>query len=209
MKQILTFITLTLLWTSCSSDKAAKAFERDKNIYLALTNGKEKQLTFNQTDSEPILVDDKGYVVFIRSQGSAYNNQTKKIMKVNIGDLAESVITDQKPYKDEWGKEIFHVGSLTLSLDKKSVLFTTEKYATGSQMVSVNLDNGEWTEKFTAETFEIIDKGEYKGYFLAGQSDIEEGMGRDIYFRLLNDSGRIIKKFSDEESMRTFKNGLK
>ncbi|MBX3164722.1 MAG: hypothetical protein KF900_09590 [Bacteroidetes bacterium] len=208
MKYILTIISLTLIWSSCSKDKAAKTFERDKNIYIALTNGKEKQLTFNQSDSDPILVADKRYVVFVRSQGSRYNHQTKKIMKVNIDDLAESIITDQKPYKDEWGKQMYQVQSLTLSLDKKFILFTTEKYATGSQMVKVNLDNGEWTEMFSAEVFEIIDKGKYKGYFLAGQSTIED-YGRDIYYRLLNDSGRIIKKFSDEESMRAFKNELK
>jgi hypothetical protein len=209
MKNLLAFVTLILLWASCNTEKAAKVFERDKNIYVAFTNGKEKQLTFNQSDSEPILVDDKGIVIFVRSQGSYNYNQPKKIMKVNIKDLSESIITDQKPFKNEWGKQIYQIKSLTLSLDKKAVMFTTEKYATGSALVKVNIESGEWSEMFSAETFEIIDKGEYKGYFLAAQSDVEDGMGRDIYCRLLNDSGRIIKKFSDEESMKSFKNSLK
>ena len=208
MKPIISIIVIILLWTSCSYNKAAKTFERDKNIYVAMTDGKEKQLTFNQTDTDPILIEGKDYIVFLRSQGFS-DFQSIKIMKVNIKDLAEAVITDQKSYQDFEGKnQIFSVRNLTLSFDKKSLIFVTEKYATGSQMVKVNLENGEWTEMFTAEVFEIIDKGEYAGYFLAGQSDIED-RGRDVYYRLLNDSGRIIKKFSDEESMRSFKATLK
>lgn len=209
MKYLYTIITLIVLLTSCSGDKAAKTFERDKNIFVALTNGKEKQLTFNQSDSDPIFIADKNYVIFVRSQGSGYS-QTKKVMRVNIDNLAESILTEQKPYKDSDGEmKIYSVNHLTLSLDKKSILFVTEKYVTGNQLVKVNLENGNWTEMFSAENFEIIDKGEYKGYFLVGQSDIEEGRGRNVYYRLLNESGEIIKKFSDEESMRVFKNGLK
>ncbi len=207
MKHLLTIFLLTIISTSCSNKKPAKTFERDKNIYIAMTDGKEKQLTFNQTDSDPIFIADNDYVVFVRSQSMGGNN--KKIMLVNVNNLSEILITDQKSYKDsEGGNEIFSVRHLTLSSDKKSILFVTEKYVTGSQMVKVNLENGDWTEMFTAEIFEVIDKGEYKGYFLAGQSDIED-RGRDVYYRLLNDSGRIIKKFSDEESMRKFKAGLK
>ncbi|MEK7523902.1 MAG: hypothetical protein AAB588_02610 [Patescibacteria group bacterium] len=210
MKNILTIIILTFLLTSCSNtDKPARTYLKDKNIYAINENGTEKQLTFNGTDSGPILIKDNGTVIFVRTESNGSTTR-KKLMKVSIKDLVESVLTDQKPYIDwiEGSHDIFNIDSPTLSLDGKYVLFIVEKWATANELVKVDIKTGQWTELFTAESFEELGKEPYKGYFLAGQSDIED-RGRDIYFRLLNDSGRIIKKFGDEESMKEFRAVLK
>ncbi len=131
-------------------------------------------------------------------------------MKVNIEDGKENIISDQKPYEDglEGTTNIINIYSPTLSLDGKSVLFITEKWATANELVKVDLESGKWTELFTAESFEQINKEPYKGFFLVSQSDIGEE-GRDIFFRLVDDKGKIVKKFKDEQEMKEFRAGLK
>lgn len=234
MKKIFLPILLTITLTSCSdinnssNNKTqaddnvssesqietkevipSKTLEQDKNVYVVFTDGTKKQLTFNQTDSDPILLPDNEQIVYVRNQNkNGYD--TKKIMLVNINDLKESVLTDQKPYKDglDGTSDILRVDNPVLSIDGEYLLFTTEKYATANQLVKVNLKTGIWTDLFSAETFEQIDKGPYKGYFLVEQSAIED-RGRDIYNRLINESGEISMKFSDRESMIEFRNKIK
>jgi hypothetical protein len=210
MKNILTFILLLNLVTSCSNGyEPAKSFLKGHNVYVVSETGAEKQLTFNGTDSDPILLKDEGIVIFVRAESNGPTTR-KKLMHVNVHDLKEAMLTDQKPYEDgnNGSHDIFNIHSPTLSTDSKDILFITEKYVTGDQLVRVNIETGEWTELFTAQSFEQLDKDPYKGYFLVGQSDIED-RGRDIYYRLVTDKGEIIKKFRDEESMKEFKTGLK
>ena len=211
MKKIFILLLSTLILTSCSAqDKSPKVLEEDGNIYVVLTDGTKKQLTSDQIDSDPVLLPDNEQVIFVRNQ-FVNEHQIKIIMQIRIDDLNASLLTDQKPYEDGlYGTyDIMEIINPTVSLDGKHLFFVTEKYATGSQLVKVNIETGEWTELFTAESFEIIDKGSYKGNFLVGQSLIEDENGRDIYYRLLDESGKIIKKFSDEESMNVFKAELK
>ncbi|MCX8471896.1 MAG: hypothetical protein ORN55_08960, partial [Chitinophagaceae bacterium] len=202
-------IVAIILTSSSNAEMTAKTYLKENNIYIITKNGTEKQLTFNSTDSDPIFIEDQDIVIFVRSEGPE-EALRKIIMKVNIKDLSESVLTDKKPFEDALTgtHDIYNIYSPTLSLDGKYILFVTEKYVTGSQLVKVEINTGKWIELFSAESFEQIDKAPYKGYFLAGQSVIEDH-GRDIYFRLINSSGRIIKKFRDEESMKQFKAGIK
>ena len=188
---------------------ASKAFLQDNNVYVVFNDGTKKQLTFNQTDIDPILLPNKAQIVYVRNQNFK-RYQTKIIMLVNISDLKESVLSDQKPYIDgqEGTSEILSINNAELSLDGEYLLFITEKYATGHQLVKVNLKTGIWTELFTAELFEQINKKPYFGYFLVGQSVIED-RGRDVYYRLVNGSGEIVKKFNDLESMKSFRNSIK
>lgn len=187
----------------------SKIIERENNIFVIMTDGSTKQLTFNQSDIYPILLPNNTEVVYVRVQNmSGY--KSKKIMIVDINDLKERVLTDQKPYLDglDGTSEILTVDNPILSTDGNSILFVTEKYATSNQLVKVNLKTGKWTELFHAETFEQLNTNPYKGHFLVGQSDIEEN-GRGIYYRLLDSQGNIVKKFNDERSMMNFKIGLK
>ncbi|MCE3229389.1 MAG: hypothetical protein K0S32_3940 [Bacteroidetes bacterium] len=187
----------------------AKVHEKNKNVYVAFEDGTEKQLTFNGTDNDPILVKDEGLVVFVRDDINPAV-QRKQLMCVNIDDLSESVITQKKPFEDglEGTTDILNIINPTLTPDGKEILFVTEKYATANELVQVNIKTGMWTDLFTAESFEQINSGQYKGFFFAAQSDIGEN-GRDIFYRLVNDSGTIIKKFSDEEAMNAFRKEMK
>jgi len=195
------------------SEKPAKVFVKTNNIYVAFTNGKEKQLTFNGSDRNPILLMSENNVIYIRGQkvNSGNNPYTKnQVMKVNIGNLLESVVTDQKPYQDgrDGTYEILDIIGLTLSLDNKHVYFITEKYATGNQIVKVNLTTGVWKELFPAETFELITKGQYRGLFLIGQSQVGY-KGRDIYFKVCDEKGKTLKDFDSENSLMKFRSEMK
>jgi hypothetical protein len=208
-KNLTLYLFLTIFFSCSQKEKVAKPSIIDSNIYAVFENGTQKQLTFNNSDSDPILLKDQDIIIFTRSESNVAFDY-KKLMKVNVHDLSETVITDQKPFGDglDGSHYIFNLNSPRLSLDKKYVLFTTEKYATGNLLVKVNINTGVWTELFTAETFEELSKEPYTGYFLVGQSVIE-AHGRDIYYRLVNDSGQIIKKFSNEESMLQFRSKIK
>lgn len=227
MKKILSAaLTFTAIFVSCSSpnqkeitqetlplkeviNTPAKTFEKNRNVYVAFVDGTEKQLTFNASDHDAILIKDEGLVVFVRDDNTP-EAQRKKLMRVSISDLSESVITETTPFQDglEGPNYILNIINPTLTLDEKEILFVTEKYATANELVQVNIKTGMWTDLFTAENFEQIDHGQYKGYFLAAQSDIGEN-GRDIFYRLVNDSGTILKKFSDEDAMKAFKKEMK
>jgi outer membrane protein assembly factor BamB len=187
----------------------SKIIERENNIFVIMTDGSTKQLTFNQSDIYPILLPNNTEVVYVRVQNmSGY--KSKKIMIVDINDLKERVLTDQKPYLDglDGTSEILTVDNPILSTDGNSILFVTEKYATGNQLVKVDLKTGKWTELFPAETFEQLTISPFKGHYLVGQSDIGEN-GRGTYYRLVDSKGNIVKKFNDERSMMNFKIGLK
>lgn len=189
--------------------KADAVYERGLNIYALLSNDSTIQLTFNKSDSLPFIIPRKDYVVFVRTNKvSGY--ETKALMLVNIFNLKESIITDEKPYVDgqDISNSILEIRQPSLSLDGKSILFITEKYATGSQLVMVNISSGKWTELFTAEWYQEIKKKPYEGHFLVGQSIIGDN-GRGIYYRLVDSTGQVVKKFDSKESMAAFEKTLK
>lgn len=79
--------------------KPTKAIEQDGNIYLIFTDGTKKQITFNQTDHEPILLKNKKQIVFVRDENIS-SIKSKIIMLVTIDDMKESTLSSQKPYSD-------------------------------------------------------------------------------------------------------------
>lgn len=191
----------------------AKAFIKENNVYIAFTDGTQKQLTFNGSDRDPFLLATEGKIVYVRETqvSSRYGTySTKKLMKVDISTLVESIITDQKPYQDglDATYDILNVISPMLSLDKKYLIFITEKYATGNQLVKVDLQSGKWTELFSAESFELIEKGTFKGMYLVGISEVGS-QGRDVYHKLCDEKGDVIKEFDSWESMMKFRNEIR
>lgn len=212
--------TITLLVSYCNiafcssiQNLPAKAFIKDNNVYVAFTNGTQKQLTFNNSDRNPVLLSKVSSVIYIReTKGRTGNSSytTKKIMKVDINSLLETNISDQKPYKDglDFTFEILNVINPTLSLDENFLIFGTEKYVTGNQIVKVDLESGKWQELFSANSFELIKKGPYKGLFLIGTSRVGY-KGREIYFKLCNEMGEAKKEFDNEDSMMKFRSEIK
>ena len=212
------FLTFFIAFCSisvCASGQIlpAKAFLKDKNVYVAFTDGSQKQLTFNGSDRDPVLLLKEKNIVFIRETPArtAYGSYTiNKIMKVNIKTLLETTLSDKKPYLDglDGTFEILNVINPTLSLDEKFLIFGTEKYASGNQIVKVDLESGKWHELFSAESFELIKKGQFKGLFLIAKSEIGT-RGRDLYYKLCDENGVVKKEFESEESLMRFRNEIK
>jgi len=190
----------------------AKAIMKNHNIFAVFSNSTLKQLTFNDSDYFPYLLKNENKVLFIRNikDNSGYQDYTKKaIMKVDIDNLKETIITNKKPYLDgnDRSDEILTIGNPTISKDLQFIYFIVEKYATSNQLVKVNLKNGKWTELFSAETFELLTKPPYKNNFIIGGSEIRD-KGRDIYYKLVDISGKTIKEFDSKESVDKFKNEI-
>lgn len=191
----------------------AKAFLKDKNVYVAFAGGSQKQLTFKGSDRDPILLLKDKSIVFIRETPvrTAYGSYTtNKIMKVDLKTFLETTLSDQKPYLDglDGTFEILNVINPTLSLDEKFLIFGTEKYASGNQIVKVDLESGKWHELFSAESFELIKKGQFKGLFLISKSEVGS-RGRDLYFKLCDENGVVKKEFDSEKSLMKFRNEIK
>ncbi len=181
---------------------------KDGNIYLLLENKKQKQITFNGSDEKPILIAEKGIVIFVRNvQENNLNHiyTRKKLMSVSIDDMNELLITEKKLYKDgnDQSYEIFNIDNPTLSLDRKSIYFTTEKWVTANQLVKVHIEGGRWQELFSANNFTLIKKGSNRGNFLIAKSEIRD-KGRAIYYSLVDENGKVKKEFLNQRMAEQF-----
>lgn len=184
------------------------AIVKDGNIYVVYHNGKQKQLTFNGSDEKPILIAEKNFIVFVRDvQEIGINHKyiRKKLMSVSIDDMNELLITEKKLYKDgnDQSYEIFNIDNPTLSLDRKSIYFTTEKWVTANQLVKVHIEGGRWQELFSANNFTLIKKGSNRGNFLIAKSEIRD-KGRAIYYSLVDENGKVKKEFLNHRMAEQF-----
>ncbi|WP_295653608.1 hypothetical protein [uncultured Mucilaginibacter sp.] len=187
------------------------AYIENSNVFVSYADKSIKQLTFNSSDSSPIILRNENAVLFVRNAGGDANNpKVKKIMKVNCGSLIETTITEKKPYQDGLAFTYYILGiqNLTLSLDEQQVYFTTECYATGNELVKVDLATGKWSKIFPADKFELIKRGSYKGLFLIGRNEIKGAGGRFTYYYLVNEKNEALKEFDSESSYNLFKNNF-
>lgn len=189
--------------------EVTKVIVKNKDLYSIDINGKEKQLTFNKSDENPIFLKGSRKVIYTRSieEKNQYRNYKRyKLMSINIDDLIENTITDKKPYYDGLDRtnEILNIINPSISLDHKFIYFITEKYATGNELVKVDISNGKWAELFPTENYTLIKKGIYKSLFLINRSEIGY-KGRDIYYKLCDEKGEIKKEFNNESSFNIFK----
>jgi hypothetical protein len=190
---------------------------RDGNIFLS-DNGDERQLTFWGLDKNPFLLNN-GTVLFVRQEEafSPSNDRrlaprkyyTHQLLSVDIKTTFEKIITSQKPFEDglDGTTKILQMRSPTLSADQTSLYFVTEKYVTASQFVKVNVDTGEWIELFSAESFELIPQDDDICLFLVAVSEIRN-RGRDIYYKLCTEFGKVLKEFDTQDSMMKYKDSL-
>lgn len=194
-----------------SHDVLIKVFEKDQNIHGIYSNGKEKQLSFHGTDSKPILIKSKAIVVFLRSEKRWSHHSKKdykiyKLMTLKTLSLEERLLIDQKPFADgqDASFELLSPRNLVISPDQSKVMFIIEKYATGSQLVQVDLESARFEELFSAEKFEFINSGEFRGQLLVGVSEVGN-KGRDVYYKVTNLAGKVLKTFSDYEEYMSFR----
>lgn len=185
-------------------------FEKGKNIYVTFSDDTEKQITFSNSDSNPLLLPNENCIVFIRDTFGNYSHtDVRKIMKVNYHNLLEHKISDRKPYMDGSVNTDFicEITNPTLSVDQKSIIFLTEAYATSGNLVKVNLENGSWEIVSDAMDFELIKSGPHKNLFFVGKSQIKN-RGRDVYYYLINEKNEILKEFNSKESYIEFRRSI-
>ncbi|KPK87562.1 MAG: hypothetical protein AMS27_02405 [Bacteroides sp. SM23_62_1] len=189
-----------------------RTFEKGGNIFVAFTDGTEKQLTFTQKDEKPTLSKVKNQVIFLRNEtllksGGEYTR--KKIMKVGINTYIEETITDQKPFKDglENTYDILHVENPTLSRDENFLYFITNHTATSNILIKLDLQNGKWNELFSAELFELLKSGPFENHFIIARKEVAT-KGGGLFYYLVDETGNKLKEFANEESVQQFKNSF-
>jgi hypothetical protein len=181
---------------------------QDFNIHVDFPDGSTKQITFNESDENPIFVNNNKSIVFTRNLNERFINRVytrKKLMIVSVDDLKENLITERKPYKDgnDNSHEIFSIINPTVSIDGKHIYFSVEKSATGNQVVKINIENGKWTELFPGNLLEYVRYGAYKGSFLIAKSEIRHE-GREGYYAIVDEKGGVKKDFKDKKSAMSF-----
>ena len=189
------------------------AYVENSNIFIEYSDRTIRQLTFTNSDSSPIMVKRENAILFIRNVAGSFFNENgdrienvKKIMKVNCNSLIEKTIIDRKPFRDGADDTyyILNIEKPTLSLDGLYVYFLVECYVTSDELVKVDLRTGKMIKIFPADYFELIKKGQYKGLFFVGRSEIKGG-GRDIYYYLVNEKNETLKEFDSEYNYKIFK----
>jgi hypothetical protein len=217
MKLLVTMILLPLLFTSCKNEtkkaEIKNLYVKDKNIHIAFTDDKQKQITFNGSDDTPLLYENKEQIIFVRTvkeSGINRGYERKKLMIVSIDDFTERTITEKKPFKDgnDNSNEIFTIGNPTISIDSSSIYFTTEKWVTGNELVKVGIETRKWEELFATNQFEYITKGSHKGLFLITRSEIRD-KGRASYHMLVDEQGIVKKEFENKTSADNFMKMIK
>lgn len=181
-------------------------YEKQGNIFAVYTDGSEKQLSKLNADSDPFLLVTENALVCVRKKEELPGGySTHKIIRIDIATGTEKVLADTKPFKDDItnSNEIINVTTPKLSEDQKYLFFIVEKYTNGSQMIKMDVATGKWQELFSAESFELLNFEPYKGMFLAGQSD-DLDRGRDIYYRILVEDGRVVKDLNTYEEAKAF-----
>jgi hypothetical protein len=189
-----------------------KTFIKDGNVFITLTNGIQKQLTFTRSDERPFVLRSVNKILFIRNENIVKGDAEytrKKIMTVDINSFEEETIADAKPYKDGADNtyEIMKVDNPCLSIDEGSLYFITPLTSTNHQLVKLDLDTKKWNQLFSAETFELIRTGQFAGCFLVGQYEIG-ARGKGIYYYMLDSQGKRLKEFADKEAMEQFKKAV-
>ena len=127
-----------------------------------------------------------------------------------MDDFSETVITDKKSYKDgnNGTTKIIFINSLSLSMDKKYLFFSVEKWVSEDQIVRVNIETGVWKELFSGYLSRYINQGLYKGCFLIARSEIRDE-GRRGYFMIVDENNNTKKVFNDINSAKRFLNTVK
>lgn len=187
------------------------------NIFMAFEDSVEKQFTDTGTDLFPVYLKSKRSILYVSTYGGS------QLMLLNVDTRNAKMITDKSPFEDftEEGSEFLNrIDDLNSSLDEKYALFTTEESNSNDVAVKVNIQTGKWEKLFPADYLHLVRKGEYKGYYIVGQSDLypyenappsdPAYYSRDIYFKIRTPFGKIFKEFKTEAECDVFakKNGI-
>lgn len=182
----------------------SNALNIEGNIYLINKNGEKKQVTFLNFDTTPVL--GKNRVLFFREIKYSRDTSYFNLIEIDLKNFKEKILIDQKPFRDGLTGvyEIVNPRNLVLSKDEKYLFFIIEKYVTASQLVQLDIKKQEWKDFISAESFEFINKGIFKGHLLIAVSEIGN-RGRDIFYKIVDSNGFVKYKFNDYDQYMQFR----
>lgn len=194
-----------------SSNAPLEIFLKEGNIYGRYKDGKEKQLTYQSADFNPILLKRKFKIVFFRSEVVRGTKEFTryKLLVLDTRTLEERLLLDQKPTRDGLDNtfDILHPVQLKANGNQTNVFFITDKYATGSVLAQMELATGKYKELFPAENFELIASGKHKGKLLIAVSLVGEN-GRCIFYKMMDTKGKVVRNFSNYDEYMQFRSKI-
>lgn len=190
-----------------------KVYLKDGNIYGKLNNAtfQDIQLTHESSDDSPVLIKRKYFwnpvrIAFFRKFNTGKGN-CFKVMLLNCKTFEEEVLMDQKPERDglEGSFQLHKPRGMQISPEKTYLLLIMESHATSDALIQIDLRTKEIKKVCSAESFEFIPKGEFKGALLLSVSDIRRNSGRAIFFQVSDRNGHMLHEFEDYDEYRRFR----
>lgn len=190
-----------------------KVYLKDGNIYGKLNNAtfQDIQLTHEASDYCPVLIKRKYFwntdkVVFLRKFNTGKGN-CFKVMLLNCKTFEEEVLMDQKPERDGLVDTfmLLQPKPIQVSPEGIHVLLIMESHATSDALIQIDLRTKEIKEVCSAESFEFIPRGEFKGALLLSVSDIRRNSGRAIFYQVSDRNGQMLHEFEDYDEYRRFR----
>lgn len=159
---------------------AAQVYSDSGNIYYKNNRDKTIKITSSGKDDSPILSSNNKIIAFIRTSHkiipdacaafannkSAFGNQ---IWTYNLKEKKEKLLVDNNFECDTPEKEIVDPANLQFSPDNKILYFITSAWVTSGALHAVNIDGTNQHYVIFANSFEIVLKGQYKGYLIVRQ----------------------------------------
>lgn len=200
------FLSKTYKWLF--GIKAIKVYLKEDDLFALYKDGKELQLTSNGKASQFVYAKRKGIIYFFRHKEEKHY-KIYQLFSYKTSKHREELILDQKPARDGQDNlfELLNPRHLTLSPNESKAYFTLEKYATGSILVEVDLKTKRLQELFSAEQFEFIQSGDFKGNLFVEVSAIKD-KGRDIYYEIRDLKGEVLREFSDSDEYMKYRGSL-
>jgi hypothetical protein len=213
--RILLSATLCLIAQLVKSQEATKTFIKNGNIYVQYDNAESRQLTAKGFDSQPIMANDKSFVIYLRTiknptepeEGVEIIDETK-IVLYNLKSSVENVIvqgcksdgTGSSPINysdsDEYPfSGLCNISNLQLSSDGQRVYFETSAWTVSNAIHYCFIPS----RKLAFFSSGWLNKVFQDGNLNITITDIEQNKGRYTQDWLYDKNGAAIEAIGEKE----------
>ncbi len=212
---IVLLITFLLLNLNSKAQSITKTYLKNGNVYAQYDNADTRQITTKGIDSQPVLSNDKKFVIYLRTikntkepeEGEEFIEETR-IVKYDFSTSIEKILvqgcksdgtgsstlsyadSDQYPFSG-----ICNITNIQLSPDGHRVYFQTSAWTVSNAIHYCFIPNGK-IAFFSSGNLKGIDND---GNLVISSTGIEQGKGRYTQDWLFDKDGNELKAVSEKE----------
>ncbi|OGT45383.1 MAG: hypothetical protein A3E83_00120 [Gammaproteobacteria bacterium RIFCSPHIGHO2_12_FULL_41_20] len=186
---------------SSSENFLTQVYSKSGNIYYSQSRNHVIQITHSGKDSSPILSSNKKMIAFIRignqvipkrcdantKTETEYGNQ---VWIYDIRTKKERLLVKNNFQCNQAEKQIIDPSDLLFSPDNKILYFITSAWVTSGALHAININGTKEHYITSANSFEVVTKGEDKGYLIVYQHRYFIGGGTYDWYWLISPNGK-------------------